>query len=1108
MLLRKVLSVLFTLVALPMLIFAQETTSEIQGQVTDGHAGVAGAVITAIHVPTGTKYATTSRKDGRYNLPNLRVGGPYKISVSFVGAKSEDFQNIMLSLGQAFTGNFTLVPDTKQLSEVVVKSGKQDKNFNNNHTGTQELVTRDQIERLPTVSRSLQDFIRLDPASNGLNIGGRSSQFNNITVDGANFNNSFGLSGTLGGQTGAQPISLEAIEQIQVNESPYDVRQGGFSGAGVNTVTKSGTNTFKGTIYTYLKGAGTQGYKVEDAVLTKQPMTFNMRGFSLGGPIIKNKLFFFVNGESVRQSAPATTWVPSDAKHAANQNAGISTASRDSLDALKQFLVSNYGYDPGAYEGYSFKTNSDKITARLDLNINNNNTLTLKYNYLKSYQDQFASTSRPNPLKTGGQPGSQSIPFNGSGYRINNNFNIYIAELNSRFGNNASNKLQVGYTALRDFRSPASASGSFPLVDILYPGTSTIYTTFGYEPYTYNNTLNTDVYQLSDVFTLYKGAHEITFGTQDYYRKYQNAFAPGYQGIYQFNSFADFYASAGGGKTVPAQNYALQYSALPDGSFPWAYAGSTELGVFVQDKFRVTPKFTLTYGLRLDMTIYKQAFTDNPQFDAMKFAGGQTYNIGQAPTNALLVSPRIGFNWDVMGDKTLQIRGGAGIFSGPPPFVWLSNQASNNGVQFGNLNYNDKVFSADPNAYRPTAGAPNYSWTLALTDHKFKYPSVLKGSLGIDKRIPGEGGDWVLTAEGNYTKDINAVYFSNINLNEENPQVLTLAPESGVTRNRYVGTDGTGKYYNAKVADKDHVNIVSAILMKNTNEGYSYFVTGRVQKTYNNLNVSLAYTHMDARSVAEGGSTASSLWSARGVSGDPNAPTLAYSSVRTPNRIIAAITYHVAEGKYTSTSIGGFFDAEPAGTTSYTYNGDLNQDGGQNDLIYIPKDQDDIKLVNVGSVNAANPNGVTTGTASDPRTAAQMWTQLNNFINSDHYLSQHRGEISKANAVVLPFYKKLDMNITQDISVKTGKDTRHTLRLSLDVLNVGNFLNRNWGLLKTPASTNFLKYEGVAADGKTALFSFQYQDPKNLVPYTNSMINNTGISSRWQMQFGIRYMFN
>jgi hypothetical protein len=1108
MLFKKCLSAIIGLISLPMLLFAQETTSEIHGLVTDGQTAVPGAVIIALHNPTGTKYMTTTRKDGRYNVPNVRIGGPYTITVSYLGYKEQKIENVTLSLGQEYTGDFHIAPDTKQLNEVVVKSGKQDKTFNNNRTGAQEIISRDQLEKLPTINRSAQDFTRLEPTSSsvigGQSFGGRSNQYNNFTVDGANFNNSFGLSGTLGGQASAQPISLDAIEQIQVNVAPYDVRQGGFSGAGVNTVTKSGTNTFRGTVYTYFKNENTQGYKVENAVAPKSDLSFNIRGASLGGPIIKNKLFFFVNGESSRQTAPATSWIPSDAAHAPSTPNGVSSANADTLAALATFLKDTYGYDPGAYSGYSFKTNSDKITAKIDWNINDRNTLTLKYNYLKSMTDQFASPSRPAG-STGGQPGFNSMPFYGSGYVINNNFNIFIAELNTRFSNTASNKFQVGYTALRDFRTAHSTSATFPMVDILSGTNNTnIYTSFGYEPYTYNNVLNTDVFQISDIFTFYKGAHEITVGTQDYYRKYKNAFAPGYQGAYQFSSLTDFYNSAKNGD-LNAKSYYLQYSALPDGSFPWAYAGSTELGVFAQDKWRVSNNFTLSYGLRLDMTIYKQDFEDNPNFNALKFKEGKSYDIGKAPGNALLISPRLGFNWDVLNDKTLQVRGGLGIFSGPPPFVWISNQASNNGIQFGSITTNGVAFSADPDHYRPETAAANTAYNAALTDKDFKYPTVLKSSVAVDKKLKG---DWIFTVEGSYSKDINAVYFQNINLNETNGYALA---NGGDHRARYntslTTTLNTSNKYYAAGTSLDNPSIGSAILMSNTSKGYSYNITGRVQKTFNNLYVSVAYTHGDARNAAETGSTASSLWSARAVSGDPNAGNLAYASYRLPNRVIAMASYKVSYAKFFSTSFGLIFEAAPAGVTSYIYNGDLNGDGFNNDLMYIPTSDKDINLINVGSYNATTHTGTTTGTTNDPRTAAQTWTQLNNFINQSGYLSSHRGEIAKANAVTLPFYKKADVNITEDISVKTGK-TRHTLRLSWDIINVGNLLNKNWGIVKQTTVTNPLKFEGIAADGKTPLFSFPYADPGNQVHYSNSFANNTAIISRWQMQFGVRYLFN
>jgi len=1092
--LKRVLFVI-ALVFFSIIAKSQETTSEISGTISEGKSPIPNVIVTAVHVPTGTKYMTTTRSDGRYNLPNLKIGGPYTITTSFVGYKPESRGDIFLNLGQVYKEDFALTDAATLLTEVVVKSSN-DKNFNSSRMGSQELITRTQVERLPTINRSIQDFVKLEPTSNGLNVGGRSNQYNNMTVDGANFNNSFGLSSILGGQTSAQPISLDAIEEIQVNVSPYDVKQGGFAGAGINTVTKSGTNTFKGSIYQYSRNENYLGYNVGPTTVAKTPFDYKIKGFSLGGAIIQNKLFFFVSAEQVRQNAPATSVSASDASHPAGGN--YSQANADTLTVLSNFLKSKYGYDPGAFQGYSFQTNSDKITAKLDWNINAKNTFTLKYNYLKSSADQFASTSRPGTGQTtGGQPGTYSMPFFGSGYVINNNFNIFIAELNTRFSNKMSNKLQVGFTALRDFRAPHSTSGTMPLVDILNNGN--IYTSFGYEMYTYNNKLNTNVYQLNDIFTYYKGAHELTIGTQNSLKKYQNAFAPGYQGVYQFNSLTDFYNSAKNG-AANAKSYYLQYSALPNGEFPWAYAGSTELSQFVQDKWKVTNNFTFTYGLRLDETFYKQAMTDNPTFDALKFKDGQSYNIGKAPMNNLIVSPRLGFNWNPNGDKTWQIRGGTGIFAGPPPFVWISNQASNNGIQFGSFTNAKTVFNTDPNAYRPTAGAANTSYSTALVASNFKYPTAWKSSLAVDKKLDG---GWVVGTEYTYTKDINAVYYSNVNLNETNGFAL-----GGVdNRMRYntsltTTANTSNKYYYAGTS-LANPNIGNAILMSNTNQGFVYTLTFKIQRTTENFAYGIAYTHSVSKNTAEAGSTASSLWSAAAVSNqDPNGANLGYASYFQPNRVIANFAYKIKEGKYLATTIGAIYEMTNNGVTSYVYNGDLNGDGNTgNDLIYIPKVSTDINLVKVGS------GGLGTGTSgvTDTRTPAQIWSQLDAFISNSTYLNTHRGQYAKRNATVMPYYSKLDLNVTQDFKLKFGKET-HGIKLSLDLINAGNFLNRDWGVVKIPTATNILKYEGLSADGKTPSFSFPFQT--GTTPFTQPYQNSTGLASRWQMMFGIKYLFN
>lgn len=1098
------------------LLFAQETTSDIQGFISDNQKGVADATVIAIHLPTGTRYVTSTRKDGRYNLPNVKVGGPYLITVSFVGYKEEKQENIFLSLGQEFKADFKLVSDTKSLTEIIVTAkGKQDKNFNNNHTGSQELITRDQIEKLPTINRSIQDYTKLEATSNGSSFGGRSSQYNNITLDGANFNNGFGLSPTLGGQTGAQPVSLEAIDQIQVNVSPYDVRQGGFTGAGINAVTKSGTNQFRGSVYTYLKGPGTQGYNVENTKLSKAVFNYYTRGASLGGAIIKNKLFFFGSYEEVNQTAPAYTVVASTPSNPAASGT-VSQVDTGTLGTLSRFLQSKYNYNPGDYQGYSFKTNSKKITAKIDWNINSKNTFTLKYNYLRSYSEQPQSTSRTGSGFQSGPAGSNYIyglPFSGSKYLINNNADIWIAELNTRFSNKLSNKLQIGYTKERDPRAPGVPGTTLPMIDILNGAAGStnygnpVLTSFGYETYTYGNLINSDVYQFSDIATLYKGSHEITFGTQDYYRKYDDAFAPNFAGGYQFPSLQAFYDAANGVANV--NHYFQEWSNIPGGPFPLYSAGSTEIGLFVQDKWKATKNFTLTYGLRYDMTIYKQIYLDNPYFNALTFKNGASYNISKAPGNAVLLSPRVGFNWDVKGDRTLQVRGGLGVFTGPPPFVWLANQPGNNGVLIASNNYTNVPLTSDAvknppagvNTTPPSTVQSAVSYGAAVTSNNFKYPDVLKASLALDKKL---ANDWILTLEASYSKDINAVYFSNVNLNESNGFTLAGADN----RTRFLTVANSNKYwYGAGGATQANPNLSNAILLDNSKKGYAYTLTGRVQKNFRNLYLSVAYTYSQAKNVATGGSTASSLWSGRPVgNADPNGDNLALGDYYQPHRVIGYATYKFEYAKHFATTIGAIFEAAPAGVGSYKYNGDLNGDGNTtNDLIYIPKNAGEINLVKVGS------GGLGTGTSTDPRTTSQIWNQLNNFINQDHYLSFHRGEVAEANAVVFPFFKHLDLNITQDVYffTKNGKEKdKHTLRLTLDLINAGNFLNRNWGIYKQQTTSTPLTFEGMAADGKTPSFSFPYVDPSNQVPLVNSYSNNTGIGSRWQMQFGIKYLFN
>ena len=1086
--LKQALSLLLVILISVIKVNAQETTAEIQGLITVGNAGVAGATISAVHQPTGTKYVTTSRADGRYNLTNLKIGGPYLLQVSYVGMKADKQDDINLLIGQSFKANFALVEANSNLKEVVVSSNKQDKIFNNARTGSQETFNRNQITSLPTISRSYKDIIKLTPTYNSGSFGGQSSQLNNITIDGANFNNSFGLSGDIGGQTGQNAVSLDAIEQIQVNTSPFDVKNGGFVGGGINSVSRSGTNTYSGSVYQYAKNKDWQGYEVNGApytiVVPKQDYSYDLKGFTAGGAIIKNKLFIFVNGEQESNTTPGTIWSASSASNPANGST-ISAANKDSLDKLSAFLKSKYNYDPGAYQGYSYVASSKRLTVKIDWNINENNTLTFKYNYLKSASQIPPSNSGSASTR---QAGVTALPFYGAGYEINNNAKIFIAELNTKFSNKISNKLQVGYTALRDYRN-ALTSKEFPMVDIL-DGNGKPFTSFGYELYTYGNKLNTDVYQLNDNLSIYAGKHEITLGTQSSFKKYLNGFSPNYEGTYRFASLNDFINSANGLGTKSTV-YSLSYT-LGGGAFPLVGPKDFEAGVYVQDKYRATDKLTITYGVRFDYSKFYNTFLYNPVVDTLtKFYAGIHANTGAAPNAAVQISPRIGFNYDVNGDQSLQIRGGAGLFQGAPPFVWISNQASNSGMAlFGSFtNNNTNIFSPDVNAYRPAATATlSKSYSINVTDPNYKFPQVFKSTLAADKKL---GNGWTVTAEGTYTKQFNASVFQNIAL--PNTGLVKLADG----RYRFPFTSsypfGGTQMGGTAVAAANNPTIGNAIYMTNSDNGYAWTGTLQVQKITKNFIFTAAYTRMEAKDAAVSGSTAATMWGSKVTSENPNNFTIGNSNNYIPHRIIASVVYKKEFIKDQVTSVGMVYEGAPNYATSYYVQGDVNNDGiSYNDLMFVPADPSQIKLINA---------------TGDTRTQTELWNQLDAFIQNNPYLSTRRGQFAERNAYVLPWTHKLDLNFTQDVRFTVGKN-KHTLRFTADIYNFTNLLNKDWGVYYIPTTTTPLVFSKIDTDGKTPVYTFPYLDAVNKVPFTRAYKPSPSLGSRYQIQIGVRYLFN
>jgi hypothetical protein len=1107
---RKFLLLLFVVASMftSARLFAQGvTTASIHGVVTDTKgATLPGATVLVTHIPTGTVYSAATRADGRYNLPNLRVGGPYTVKISFIGFKEYVEEGINLSIGQDQTINTKLLDNTSTLTEVQVV-GTEGKVINSNRTGARETISRAQIDALPTLNRSLQDFTKLTPSANGLNFGGRSGLYNNVTVDGALFNNSFGLSSTLGGQTNSQPISLDAIDQIQVDIAPYDVRQGNFTGAGVNTVIKSGTNQVKATVYDYLRSVALTGYQAGTTGLAITPLSYHSDGASIGAPIVPNKLFIFVSGEQERISAPANTYVAS-APGVSGSN--VSAVQASDLDHLATYLQTNYGYNPGPYQNYNFTTYSDKLTTKLDWNINKNNTLSAKYFYLKSYKDQPTSTS--TSLYGNRVAGTTGLPFYGNGYRINNNFNIGILELDSRISNSLSNKLTVGYSALRDYRSALGTGNKIPMVDIGngsgvygqpgYVAATTTATSFGEEQFTEGNLLSSNIFQFSDDFTIFKGSHEITFGTNDQIQSYVNGFATQYDGVYSFNSFSDFE------NNLPAARFSYRYSALPDGSFPYARIKGQVFSLYAQDKWQVTSNLKVTYGLRADYESFPTALQQNPNVPALTFQQGIHVDPSVLPASRVELSPRFGFNWDVFGDQRTQVRGGTGLFAGQTPFVWVSNQASNNGVLFGsqvvnragtgtNVGQDPRLtFNANPDAYHTPGGAANTSYELDITDPNLKLPKIWRTNIAIDQKLPL---GFIGTIEGAYTKDINAIYHENLVLSD----AYTVLP--GVDQQIRYASSNTTPQSGATAANP---TITGLYYMTNTNQGYSYFVTGQLQRNFlKGFEASIAYTYNASKDVNDGGSTASSIWSSRQVAGNPNADNLSNSSFYQPNRIIATVAYRKEYAGHLASSVGLTMESANNGTLSYIYSGDVNGDGiTNNDLMYIPQSQNDLSIVAAGG--------------TDPRTATQEWNQLNNFINQDPYLSKHRGQYAERNGATLPLYQLYNLNLTQDFYVKVGK-YKNTIRFTFDIINLGNFLNKYWGLAQVSAVTggtgnvSLLKLVTNSATGQPVLdaqgrqeFTVPYLNTANQTTINNSYQYDSSQFSRWQAQFGIRYIFN
>ena len=1021
---------------------AQVTTGSMSGRVQNARQeGVAGANVIAIHLPSGTTYEATTRGDGRFTIVGMRVGGPYSVTVAFTGGGAAAFapetqENIEVLLGIATDLAFTVKEIA--VTETVTVTAQSDAVFASNRTGAATAVTREEISLLPTITNRIESFARLTPAMGGnMSFAGQDNRMNNITIDGSYFNNSFGLGSQPGDRTNVAPVSMDAIEQVQINVAPFDVRSGNFVGAGVNTVTRSGTNNFRGSAFYQFRDQGLVGTEAKDQAVNVGTFTFKNFGGWGAGPIIKNRLFFFGNAEKENTEQPGTTF---RANRGGEPVAGSTTRVLASdLDALSAFLQQRYDYETGPYQDYPFEIPGRRLLAKFDYNVNNRNKLSLRYNQLDSDTDVLVSNS--SSLGFGSRRSSTfGLNFMKSNYTILENIKSGVGELNTVIGSTMSNSLIVGFSSHDESRGALDTL--FPMVDILEAGS--VYTTFGSEPFTPNNELRYKSFQIQNNFSKFANRHSYTAGFSFERYESENVFFPGSQSVYVYNSLQDFYDDANRVRPVALNRFQVRYNNIPGQEKPVQPLEVIYTGAYVQDEWGVNDKLKLIGGIRFDVPVFGDTGFRNANADALTFRdeNGQPvrYDTARLPDANLLWSPRLGFNWDVSENRSTQVRGGSGIFTGKPLFVWISNQIGNTGVLTGfidNRNQTINPFNPNPNAYKPTdvTGDPATSYELALTDENFKFPQVWRTNLAVDHRLPG---GFTGTAEFIYNRDVNGIYYIQANL----PEAQT----------RFAGADNRLRWTNNRINNAPGNQISNATVMKNQSVGRTWnaILSAKKNMTYGMFQA--AYNYGEAKNTIDPGSIAFGSWSNNAMSNDPNNPGLSFAGASPGHRFFLTGSYRREYFGVGATSISAFWESRTIGNTSYVFSGDMNGDGGFNDLLYIHRDTSEM-----------NFSQFTTGGRTF--TAAEQAAAWDAYIAQDPYLSEHRGEYAVRGAVFLPLVHRLDLGVTQDVFANLGGE-RHRFQFRVDLINFGNLLNKNWGVAQRLVSNSPLTNPGADAQGR------------------------------------------
>ena len=1092
--------------------FAQVTTSALSGLAVDTNGEpVIGVAVIATHTPSGTVYGVTTNEVGRYTINGMRSGGPYTVEFSCLGYQTVTYTDVTLQLAETYSLGATLNEDSEMLSEAMVIGAAASK-FSAQKMGSATNISGKDIASLPTVSRSITDVTRLSPyGGNGMSFAGQDGRTANFTVDGANFNNNFGLSDGLPG--GGSPISIDAIEEMQVVISPYDVRQTNFIGGGVNAITKSGTNQFKGSAYIYHRNENLRGDTVDGEMISgaRQKDRNTNYGFTLGGPIIKNKLFFFVNAEYAKIPTIVNRWRASE-DGVMDADNYISRTTLADLKKVSEFVKKEYGYDTGSWTDYPADESNLKLLARIDWNINDNHKLAVRYNYtLNRGWNSTNGSSMDGGSRSGYSRFSEyGMAYANSMYSMDNIVSTVSLDLNSRLSDNLSNQFLATYSKLDDIRG--TNSEDMPFVDIRKDDGSAVlpYIALGYELFTWNNGVHNTHISIKDDLAYYAGNHKITGGVSYEYQMADNAYMRNGTGYYRYKSLEDF--MTGAAPEVVCLTYGYDGEAVPAARVRFHKAG-----IYAQDEWNATENFKLTYGLRLDGLFFdnQDLMRNNEIYNLTYVVDGKERHIdtGKWPSAAITASPRVGFSWDVLGNNSLKVRGGTGLFSGRLPLVFFTNMPTNSGmvqyqaklgetqtiipgytgasVEKGGKNYYDmnefaggllkreellnKLTSLGfPNTISPEDGTiPS---EISAVDPKFKMPQVWKTSLAIDYNFP-TSFPFSISAEGIFNKTINGVIIRDWSVN----------PVDGFAR--FNGVDNRPIFQNFKQTYENNgkvSNLPNAYVLENTNKGYGYSGTFTMNmRPVEGLSLMAAYTHTASKELTGmPGSNASSVLNYMGTIYGPNDPGLHNSQYVTPDRFVASLTHSDRSGNHYS-----FIYETWRGGYNYTYMtaNDMNGDGYNYDLIYIPTDQQvadrEFRFVS----------------ADDEK-------RFMDYVHADPYLTKNQGKYAEAYSVYSPWVHRLDFSYKHDFQVKAG-NTTNTLQLSLDIKNILNIFNSSWGVSKymNPAlgEGRILKYEGVDEDG-FATFS----TPKAVSGDAVIWQNNRSLGQCWYASIGIKYMFN